>query len=238
MQTPTANRLVVLDTETTGLEPENGHRIIEIGCVEIINRRLTGRHFHVYLNPHRLIDQGAIAVHGLTNEFLANKPAFADVAKDFIDFVNGSELIIHNAPFDVGFLNYELALLNNQSGEIANYCTVFDTLVYARKKHAGQRNSLDALCKRYNVDNSNRELHGALLDAQILADLFLIMTGGQFSLIDETTKTHLSETQASSPLFISKNRPALNVIFANDEELQAHQQTLDMIQKISGNCVW
>ena len=174
-------RQVVLDTETTGLNPQEGHKIIEIGCVELLNRRLTGKRFHVYINPDRLIDAGAIEVHGITNEFLQDKPRFNEVAQDFIAFIRDSELIIHNAPFDVGFINHELSFLDGNNATVTDYSRVFDTLAYARKKHPGQRNSLDALCKRYGIDNSHRDLHGALLDAEILADVFLLMTGGQAS---------------------------------------------------------
>ena len=173
---------IVLDTETTGLEPKQGHRIIEIGCVELINRRETKRNFHQYLNPEREIEDGAYNVHGLSNEFLSDKPRFADIAQDFIDFIKDSELIIHNAPFDVGFINSELKLMGKKWGQVEDYCKVFDTLLLAREKHPGQKNNLDALCKRYDVDNSNRELHGALLDAEILLDVYLGMTGGQTDL--------------------------------------------------------
>ncbi|QXP84708.1 DNA polymerase III subunit epsilon [Methylococcus sp. ANG] len=178
-------RQIVLDTETTGLDPKAGHRIIEIGCVELLNRRITQNRFHVYINPEREIDAGAIEVHGLTNEFLASKPVFRSIADDFLNFIGGAELIIHNAAFDVGFLDHELALLGENRGRIADYCGVCDTLAMARKNHPGQRNSLDALCKRYNVDNSRRELHGALLDAEILADVYLAMTGGQIAMLLE-----------------------------------------------------
>ena len=173
---------IVLDTETTGLEPKQGHRIIEIGCVELINRRETKRNFHQYLNPEREIEDGAYNVHGLSNEFLSDKPRFADIAQDFIDFIKDSELIIHNAPFDVGFINSELKLMGKKWGQVKDYCNVFDTLLLAREKHPGQKNNLDALCKRYDVDNSNRDLHGALLDAEILLDVYLGMTGGQTDL--------------------------------------------------------
>ena len=171
-------RQIVLDTETTGLEPAQGHRIIEIGCVEIIDRRLTGNHYHQYLQPDREIDEGAIEVHGISNEFLQDKPRFADVVDDFMDFVRGAELVIHNAPFDVGFLNHELKLLDGSNETIEKICTVLDTLALARKMHPGQKNNLDALCRRYEVNNAHRELHGALLDAEILADVYLLMTGG------------------------------------------------------------
>ena len=160
-------RQIILDTETTGLEPSQGHRIIEIGCVEMLNRRVTDRTFHQYINPGREIDAGAVEVHGITNEFLADKPRFSDIVQGFLDFVHDAELIIHNAPFDVGFINHELGMLGGQPGRIEDRCSIVDTLVIAREKHPGQKNSLDALCKRYEVDNSARDLHGALLDAQI-----------------------------------------------------------------------
>jgi len=175
-------RQIILDTETTGLEPSEGHRIIEIGCVELINRKFTGATYHQYLQPDREIDDGAIEVHGITNEMLADKPRFADIAEEFVTFIRGAELVIHNAPFDVGFLNHELKLLNNGHARIDEMCGVVDTLVMARQLHPGQKNNLDALCKRYSIDNSHRELHGALLDAEILAELYLTMTGGQTTL--------------------------------------------------------
>lgn len=231
------NRLVVLDTETTGLNPQEGHRIIEIGCVELVNRRLTGKRFHAYINPERVIDDGAIEVHGITNEFLQDKPCFTDVVKDFIAFIQGAELVIHNAPFDVGFINYEFSRLNNGTGVVTDYSKVFDTLTYARKKHPGQRNSLDALCKRYSIDNSHRELHGALLDAEILADVFLLMTGGQSSLLDEGQER--SESAVSREVkYLSADRPALKIIRCTEEELDAHQQRLEAIEKAGGGCLW
>jgi DNA polymerase-3 subunit epsilon len=237
-----ANRLVVLDTETTGLSPQEGHRIIEIGCVELLNRRLTGKHFHFYLNPDRKIDDGAMAVHGITNEFVQDKLRFKDIVDELIAFINGAELIIHNAPFDVGFLNHELGLLNDSGKpKLEDYCKVFDTLAFARKKHPGQRNSLDALCKRYNIDNSHRELHGALLDSEILADVFLLMTGGQASLLDEpSTPSHTEvATQAQqNQQRVSIERPALTVITCNDDELAAHEQRLAAIAKAAGACLW
>ncbi len=175
-----ATRSVVLDTETTGMPVTDGHRIIEIGCVELIGRRLTGRHFHVYLQPDRESDEGAIGVHGITNEFLVGKPRFAEVAEEFFEFIKGAQLIIHNAAFDVGFINNEFALMGQQDrADITQHCSILDTLMMARERHPGQRNSLDALCKRYGVDNSGRELHGALLDSEILADVYLTMTGGR-----------------------------------------------------------
>ncbi|MDP1771525.1 MAG: DNA polymerase III subunit epsilon [Methylobacter sp.] len=232
------NRLVVLDTETTGLNPQEGHRIIEIGCVELVNRRLTGKRFHVYINPERIIDAGAIEVHGITNQFLEDKPVFAGVVEDFIAFIQGAELVIHNAPFDVGFINYEFSRLNNQIGTVTDYSKVFDTLTYARKKHPGQRNSLDALCKRYSIDNSHRDLHGALLDAEILADVFLLMTGGQSSLLDEGQGRVEESVVGSEVKYLSADRPTLKVIRCTEDELDAHQQRLEAIEKAGGACIW
>lgn len=229
-------RQVVLDTETTGINPKEGHKIIEIGCVELINRRLTHKHFHVYLNPDREIDAGAIEVHGITNEFLKDKPRFHDVVEDFMAFTRGAELIIHNAPFDVGFLNHELSLLSGESRSVESNSSVFDTLAYARKKHPGARNSLDALCKRYGIDNSHRDLHGALLDAEILADVYLLMTGGQSSLLEEDD-THDNQSQQTI-VRLSAERPPLKIITCSDAEQEAHQQRLAKIAKISGNCLW
>jgi DNA polymerase-3 subunit epsilon len=230
------NRLVVLDTETTGLNPQEGHRIIEIGCVEVVNRRLTGKRFHVYINPERVIDAGAIEVHGINNQFLEDKPVFSSVVKDFIAFIQGAELVIHNAPFDVGFINAEFSKLNNQTGSVTDYSKVFDTLAFARKKHPGQRNSLDALCKRYSIDNSHRELHGALLDAEILADVFLLMTGGQSSLLDENQVE--AEIVKSEIKYLSKDRSALKVIRCSEEEFIEHQQRLEAIEKAGATCIW
>ena len=231
-------RQIVLDTETTGLEPSQGHRIIEIGCVEMVNRRLTGNHYHQYIQPEREIDEGAIEVHGISNEFLMDKPVFADIAEDFLSFVRGAELVIHNAPFDVGFINHELKILDGGLGRIEEHCAVLDTLALARKMHPGQKNSLDALCKRYDVDNSHRELHGALLDAEILADVYLLMTGGQTSLL---LGGHEDETQAtvSSIRRLAADRPALRVIHAGNDEQQAHETSLQIIRNASGGqCLW
>ncbi|MFT6300641.1 MAG: DNA polymerase-3 subunit epsilon, partial [Saprospiraceae bacterium] len=175
-------RQVVLDTETTGLEPSENHRIIEIGCVELIDRQLTGRHYHQYINPERDIDQGAVDVHGITTDFLADKPVFSSISKEFIEFITGAQLIIHNAPFDIGFIDHEMGKLKEKTASVVEVCSVIDTLVMARERHPGQRNNLNALCKRYFVDNSKRDLHGALLDAEILADVYLLMTGGQVDL--------------------------------------------------------
>lgn len=230
-------RQVVLDTETTGLNPEEGHRVIEIGCVELINRRLTNNRYHVYLNPDRMIDDGAIEVHGITNEFLSDKAHFADIIDDFIAFIRDAELIIHNAPFDVGFLNHEFSLQKQKPGKVEDYSQIFDTLTYARKKHPGQRNSLDALCKRYGIDNSHRELHGALLDAEILADVFLLMTGGQASLLDEDGQGHILAADREI-IRITTDRPKLKVTRCSEEELQAHQRRLEAIEQASGACLW
>ncbi len=231
-------RQVVLDTETTGLDPSQGHRVIEIGCVEIENRRLTGRHFHCYLNPDRDIDEGAVQVHGITAEFLADKPRFNQVLEDFLQFVSGAELIIHNAPFDLSFLDSELALAGSPHRSLQDLCPVTDTLLMARKKHPGQRNSLDALCKRYEVDNSQRELHGALLDAEILADVYLAMTGGQANLllVSEEVSVRASEVESDK---LTLARGLLPVSIPDDEEIQAHARFLERINKASKNkCLW
>ncbi len=228
-------RQIVLDTETTGLEPEQGHKIIEIGCVEMIDRRLTGNNFHQYLQPEREIDTAAMEVHGITNEFLEDKPVFKDVAQDFIDYVSGAELIIHNAPFDVGFLDHELHLMQSPA-RIDSLCAVTDTLMMAKKMHPGQRNSLDALCKRYDIDNSHRELHGALLDAEILADVYLMMTGGQASLVlDGASGDEFGEDISGDIQRLAPNRPKLKVVHASTQELEAHQQQLESMGDV---CVW
>jgi DNA polymerase-3 subunit epsilon len=227
-------RQVVLDTETTGLEPEQGHRIIEIGCVELINRRKTGRTFHRYLRPDREVDRGAIQVHGLTNEFLAQQPRFADIVDELIEFIRGAELIIHNAAFDLAFLDAELKRLPGPLRQTRNFCTVVDTLPMARQMHPGQRNSLDALCKRYGIDNSHRELHGALLDAQILCDVYLAMTGGQTTLVlGEVTET--SADVALEPVAaVIRPRGLIKVLRASAEEIEAHERMLATIDKSSG----
>jgi len=231
-------RQIVLDTETTGLDAAQGHRVIEIGCVEIENRRLTGRHFHCYLNPDREIDEGAVQVHGITSEFLADKPRFAQVLDDFLQFVAGAELIIHNAPFDLSFLDSELALAGSQHVSMQTLCPVTDTLQMARKKHPGQRNSLDALCKRYEVDNSQRDLHGALLDAEILADVYLAMTGGQTNLLLASEEVAVQASEAE-PGRLDIARGILPVSSPDDEELQAHARFLERINKASKNkCLW
>ncbi len=231
-------RQIVLDTETTGLEPKQGHRIIEIGCVELIERRLTGNVFHQYLQPDREIDAAAVEIHGITNEFLEDKPRFGDIARDFMDYVSGAELIIHNAPFDVGFINHELARLGGEWGLLEKQCRIIDSLVLAKKSHPGQRNSLDALCKRYEIDNSHRELHGALLDAEILSDVYLTMTGGQTALMLDGLSSEVDGSGQAGIRRVDVDRPALTVIAAAEQELQAHHARLDAIEKASGSCVW
>ena len=230
-------RQVILDTETTGLNPEKGHKVIEIGCVEIRNRRRSDKTFHQYLNPNREIDDGAFEIHGLSNEFLADKPEFADIASDLIEFIRDSEVIIHNAPFDVEFINAELKELGNEWGKLQDYCTITDTLVMARELHPGQKNSLDALCSRYEIDNSQRDLHGALLDAQILLDVYLVMTGGQTSLsLDEEIQEQITEQGIHS---LIHTRPKLRVISPTENEILAHQQRLEELNERSdGQCVW
>ena len=233
-------RQIILDTETTGLEPTQGHKIIEIGCVEMINRRLTGNHFHVYINPQREIDDGAMEVHGITNEFLQDKPLFKDIAKEFLEYVKDAELIIHNAPFDIGFLNSELKYLNEDFGLMADYCSVLDTLVLARQMHPGQKNSLDALCKRYFIDNSHRELHGALLDSEILAEVYLGMTGGQSDLTLTHKQDYLTVGRDNGGIRrLPENRQPFKVISVNESELAAHQEYLKKLSKESGReIVW
>ncbi|HEX9628273.1 MAG TPA: DNA polymerase III subunit epsilon [Acidiferrobacterales bacterium] len=233
-------RQIVLDTETTGLEPSQGHRIIEIGAVEMVNRRLTGNRFQQYLNPDREIDAGAIEVHGITDEMLADKPRFADIAEDFLAFVGDAELIIHNAPFDVGFINQELKLTGAALADIASRCAVLDTLKLARSQHPGQKNDLDSLCRRYSIDNSQRTLHGALLDAEILADVYLAMTGGQTALFQEAGDSARPGTPAPSAVRrLDAERAPLPVLHANEAELAAHAAWLEEIDKKSGGrCVW
>lgn len=233
-------RQIVLDTETTGLSTADDHRIIEIGCVELINRRPTGETFHQYINPERLIDDGAIEVHGITNESLEDKPKFAEVADDFMCFIDGAELVIHNAAFDVGFLNHELAKLEGETRKINDISTVLDTLKLARDKYPGQKNNLDALCRRYDVDNSNRELHGALLDAEILADVYLAMTGGQVNLSLMAEEKSVKKFVGEQTQGHAKSRKGkLKVIKADDNELASHQENLQHIDKESGGqCQW
>ena len=233
-------RQIVLDTETTGLEVSQGHRIIEIGCVELQNRRLTGRHFHRYINPERDIDAGAIEVHGITNTFLADKPVFSSVAREFREFIEGAELIIHNAPFDVGFLNSELKRLDAKGLLVEDLSSVVDTLVMARERHPGQRNSLDALCGRYGVDNSSRDLHGALLDAEILADVYLAMTGGQTDLAlgGEEGAGSGGQRKERAVRRLPTDRPRLKVVQPSDAELAAHEAQLDSMSASGVEPLW
>lgn len=229
-------RQIILDTETTGLDPQSGHRIIEIGCVEMCNRRLTGSNYHQYINPEREVDPGAQAVHGISNDFLADKPLFADIYADFFAFVDGAELIIHNAPFDIGFINHEMRLLDPRYGEITQYCQVIDTLRLARKLHPGQKNNLDALCKRYSIDNSRRDLHGALLDSEILAQVYLAMTSGQDSLfVDQSTSSIEQVIEEVTHLQQQIKTP---VIHADTAELSAHDAIITALDKTEGGSVW
>lgn len=226
-------RQIILDTETTGLEPKLGHRVIEVAGVELVNRRLTGRHFHRYLNPGRDSDEAALQVHGLTTEFLSDKPKFGEIVDEFLDYVTGAELIIHNAPFDIGFLDSELALLKRK--RISTYCPeVIDTLRMARDLHPGKRNGLDALCERYQIDNSARTLHGALLDAELLAEVYLAMTRGQESLIIESESAH----DAAHVAGFSRGDLKLAVLRASPEELAAHEAQMAEIDKVSGGALW
>ena len=233
-------RQIVLDTETTGLEPDLGHRIIEIGCVELVNRRPTGRTFHKYLNPERDIDEGAAAVDGISRADLEGKPKFAEVVVELVGFIEGAELVIHNAAFDVAFLDAELLRIQGQLRTIAKLCRVLDTLALARSMHPGQRNNLDALCKRYSIDNSRRELHGALLDARILADVYLAMTGGQaaLALAESTASGGTAEGNRTIRALVRPSVP-LVVISATEAELVAHNAMLAVIAKASGGkCLW
>lgn len=233
-------RQIILDTETTGLEANNGDRIIEIGCVELVSRRLTGNHYHQYVQPGREVPQDAIEIHGITNEFLVDKPRFELVAQEFMDFVRGAELVIHNAPFDVGFINMELARLGPEWGRIEDHCSILDSLVMAREMHPGQRNTLDALCKRYYIDNSSRTLHGALLDSEILADVYLAMTGGQTALLlDAEMDGGDSANDDGLHQGVAIERPPLPVLAASADELTAHQQYMEMVAKSAGGeSVW
>lgn len=226
-------RQVVLDTETTGLEANAGHRIIEIGCVELENRRATGRTFHRYVNPERPVDPGALEVHGIDNDFLEVQPRFDEIAEDFVAFLEGAELVIHNADFDVTFINHEFGRIEGLPADIRDRCKVLDTLVLARRMHPGQRNNLDALAKRYGVDNSKRELHGALLDAQILAEVYLAMSGGQVSLALDAQMTD-DGAQAAAPLVIERRGRALTVIRASHQEMAAHMAFLEKLKRETG----
>lgn len=237
MNTSKHTRQVVLDTETTGMNRDGliyvGHRIIEIGCVEVIDRRLTGRHYHVYIQPDMLIDPDAMAVHGITDEFLYDKPRFAEIADEFIDFIKGADLVIHNAPFDVGFMDQEFRFLNKKTQPTTEIATVTDTLEMAKKMFPGKRNNLDILCDRYGIDNKHRVLHGALLDAEILADVYLLMSGGQKDLNLANNESGQNNTGRR----IRQNNSPLAIIHANKEELTAHESRLDLVAK-SGSCLW
>ncbi|GAA3714947.1 DNA polymerase III subunit epsilon [Oceanisphaera sediminis] len=233
-------RQIVLDTETTGMNMDTGphyvgHRVIEIGCVEVVNRRLTGRHFHVYLKPDRKVDEEAIRVHGITDDYLADKPPFAAKVDEFLQFIDGAELVAHNAPFDVGFLDYEMQLLGRPE-RMAALCKVTDTLALARKMFPGKRNNLDILCDRFGIDNGHRTLHGALLDAEILADVYLLMTGGQTKLNLQSDNGQQGDTGGIRRL--SAGRAPLKVIRADEQELQAHESRLDLVMKKGGSCLW
>jgi len=229
-----AKRQIILDTETTGIDPRAGHRIIEIGCVEMINRRLTGNNFHVYINPLREIEDEAIGVHGITNEFLRDKPLFKDVADEFFDYIRGGELVIHNAPFDIGHMDNEFGILWQDWTQTADFCAIVDTLVMAREKHPGQKNTLDALCRRYEIDNSHRMLHGALLDSEILADVYLRMTGGQVAMdLAQQLKSAGVEGGEGAPMKLRH----LKVVGASEQELSNHEERLDLVEK-SGACLW
>ncbi|MDP4527974.1 DNA polymerase III subunit epsilon [Alkalimonas delamerensis] len=231
-----AKRQIVLDTETTGINPKEGHRIIEIGCVELINRRFTGNNYHVYINPEREIEAEAIAVHGITNERLMHEPKFRDIAQDFFQYIQGAELVIHNAAFDVGFIDHEFSMLRPTLPAVAGYCAILDTLKLARDLHPGQKNNLDALCRRYDINNSHRTLHGALLDAEILADVYLRMTGGQVSL-NLASEQQQDDHDQQQPRQIRRS-DRLKVIRANPQELEAHQQRLQAIEKKAGAILW
>lgn len=237
MNTSKAIRQVVLDTETTGMNKDGnvclGHRIIEIGCVEVINRRLTGRHYHVYIKPDREVDPEAVTVHGITDQFLQDKPVFSEIADEFIEFIRGADLVIHNAPFDVAFMDQEFRFLNKKTQPTEEISTVTDTLVMAKKMFPGKRNNLDALSDRYGIDNKHRVLHGALLDAEILADVYLFMSGGQAKLKLSSSDTFANETGRRE----RQSRAPLAIIRASDEENEAHQKRLDIVEK-SGSCLW
>ncbi len=230
-------RQLVLDTETTGLEPSQGHRIIEIGVVEMIDRRLTGNNFHIYLQPDREIDAGAIEVHGITNEFLADKPRFEDIAEELAEYLRGAEVIIHNAPFDVGFIDAEFQRMENGL-TMESLCEVIDTLVMAREMHPGQRNSLDALCGRYDVNNNHRTKHGALLDSEILADVYLAMTGGQKSLGWEADDDKEGDSITKGIRRVNREGLSLRVLKATDLELAAHEERLDAMASSGTSPVW
>ena len=228
-------RQIFLDTETTGLSHENGDRVIEIGCVEMFNRRLTGNNLHFYINPERDSHEDAIRIHGITNEFLIGKPRFAEIAEQFCQYIAGAELVIHNAAFDVGFINHEFSMLHPQLPPVGDYCAILDTLLLAREMHPGQKNNLDALCRRYDINNSHRTLHGALLDAEILADVYLLMTGGQVSL---NLANEQDGTNGEGGPVAIKRSGRLKVLQATAEELAAHENRLDLVPNKGGSCLW
>jgi DNA polymerase-3 subunit epsilon len=228
-------RQIVLDTETTGIDPASGHRIIEIGCVEMMERQPTGRNYHVYINPEREVEAEAITIHGITNEFLVDKPKFAEVADEFFEFIKGAELVIHNAAFDIGFMDAEFRRIKPVR-KTADFCGVVDSLAIARAKHPGQKNNLNALCKRYGVDNSNRELHGALLDAEILADVYLLLTGGQTALSLDADSENGGGPRGIRRL--GSDRPALAVVKPTAAENTAHQAFMSALEKKAGGTVW
>ncbi|HAT23229.1 MAG: DNA polymerase III subunit epsilon [Pantoea sp.] len=236
------NRQIVLDTETTGMNMigvhYEGHRIIEIGAVEVVNRRLTGNNFHIYLRPDRLVDPEAFGVHGIADEFLADKPTFAEIADEFLDYIRGAELVIHNASFDIGFMDYEFSMLNRGIAKTETFCRITDSLAMARKMFPGKRNSLDALCSRYEIDNSKRTLHGALLDSEILAEVFLAMTGGQTSLAFSQEGDGEQQNEGETIQRIVRPVSALRVVAASDEEVMAHESRLDLVMKKGGSCLW
>ena len=230
-------RQIVLDTETTGLSTAQGHRIIEIGCLELVNRRLTGREYHRFLNPERAIDEGAERVHGISRADLEGQPLFADIAEEFLEFLHDSELVIHNAEFDVGFIEYELQLMQHARPAIADHAMVLDTLALARKLHPGQRNSLEALCKRYDVDATKRDVHGALIDSELLAKVYLAMTGGQTAMSLDADAADMARVFEESANQTRDDGLNLVVVRASDGEMSAHEALLDKMEK-NGTCVW
>ncbi|MGE9552030.1 DNA polymerase III subunit epsilon [Erwinia amylovora] len=242
MSTVNTTRQIVLDTETTGMNMigvhYEGHRIIEIGAVEVVNRRLTGNNFHIYLKPDRLVDPEAFGVHGIADEFLADKPTFAEIADDFIAYIDGAELVIHNASFDIGFMDYEFAKLGRNIPKTDTFCKVTDSLAMARKMFPGKRNSLDALCSRYEIDNSKRTLHGALLDSEILAEVFLAMTGGQTSLTFSMEGERQEQSNGDTIHRIARPASGLRVVMASAEEVAEHESRLDLVMKKGGSCLW
>ncbi len=242
MSTVNTTRQIVLDTETTGMNMigvhYEGHRIIEIGAVEVINRRLTGNNFHVYLKPDRLVDPEAFGVHGIADEFLLDKPTFAEIADDFLAYIKGAELVIHNASFDIGFMDYEFSKLQRGIPKTETFCQITDSLAMARKMFPGKRNSLDAICSRYEIDNSKRVLHGALLDSEILAEVFLIMTGGQTSLAFSMEGDREEQSDGETIYRIERPASGLRVVRASEVEMTAHEARLDLVQKKGGSCLW